>query len=126
MAWQQSLLKSVNPLETVALTTTAQLIYTAPAYNSNTTTPSATAKIIEIILTNTTTGTGTPPTYTVYKVPSGGSSSTSNIIWNAPFKTNPDSFTMSGLNTGLKAGDMIYAMGSVTGINITLTIEEYQ
>jgi hypothetical protein len=129
MPWTAQTIATGKSFAPVALTTSAQVIYTAPAYSGTVSSGTgngnvATAKVIEFKLSNTNTSGNV--TFTVHKVPSGGSPSVSNAIYyQIPFKNNPDTIELSGLNTLLSPGETIQALASTTGVNITVSVVEY-
>lgn len=100
----------------VGLTTTAgTVLYTAPAASSNVTSPSATAYVKEIILSNTTTGALTA-TVNVNGVA---------ILSGVSIAAN-DTKVLSGLSTALNAGSTITGSASATGINCVVSGTEVQ
>ncbi len=96
--------------------TSLSTVYTAPAYNSNVTTPSATAIIKEITLCNIS---GVAATVTIDVNGSG---------LFASLTINPnDTKIFSGMNTMIPAGGTIQAQASATtAISVTISGQEFQ
>jgi hypothetical protein len=98
--------------------TSATTLYTAPAANANVTSPSATAYITEIILTNTT---ATAATITLGIVPSAGSLGVANEIMTAVSIPANSVQYFSGLKTYMSAQSFLSALQGTSGA-ITVTI----
>lgn len=116
--------KSINP---VALTTSNQTIYTAPAYSGTVTAGSGTgniasAKVVEFIACNTN---ASSTNVTIYKVPNGGSPGASNAIWSGVAVNANDTKVLSGINLLMAPGDTIQASASATGVTLTISVVEY-
>ena len=92
-----------------ALTTSAVVLYTTPS--------SIRANIQDIVIANTTAGT---LTYTVYLVPSGASAGTSNAIFYQVSLAANTSYHWVGTHI-LFSGDTIQALGSATGLTISIS-----
>ena len=85
------------------LGTSATLLYTAPANTR--------AMVSKCIVANDTT---TVPTFTFYKVPSGGSAGVTNLVVNGRSLGDSKSDIVSELEGAyLDPGDMIYGLASV-------------
>jgi|GEM_PF-2143474 hypothetical protein len=98
--------------------TAATTLYTAPAVSSNVTSPSATAYITEIILTNTT---ATDAKITLGIVPNGSSLGVGNEIMTAVTVPANSVQYFSGLKTYMNAQSFLSAL-QTTASAITLTI----
>ena len=98
--------------------TSATTLYTAPNYSSNVTSPSATAYITEIVLTNTTSS---DATITLGIVPNAGSLGVTNEIMVAVKIPANSVQYFSGLKTYMPAQSFLSALQGTAGA-ITLTI----
>ena len=100
--------------------TSGAVLYTAPTYDSNVTTPSATAVIKEILLCNTT---GLTATVTLGI---NGVAAANQIIPTVSVAAN-DTKVISGLDTMLTQGDTINGMqGTANAITVTISGVEVQ
>jgi hypothetical protein len=115
---------ALNTTSTLSSTTNAtvsgQWLYSAPALDGNVTSPSSTAYITEIFVTNTTSA---PVTLTLCMVPYGGVQGTANaLIYNMNIPTNANGPVDFGqLKTYMPAQSFLSASQGTAGA-ITLTI----
>lgn len=107
---------SARSMCAVALTTAlATTLYTAPALNTNVTTPSSTAYVKEIIIANTTGAT--------INVTIGVNGVT--IFGAIPVAAN-DTKIIGGMNAMLNAGATITGGASASGVNVDISGVEVQ
>ncbi len=100
----------------VALTTTlTTVLYTAPALNTNVTTPSSTAYVKEIVIANTTGG--------AINVTIGVNGVA--ILGAVPVAAN-DTKIIGGMNTMVNAGATVTGGASATGVNVVISGVEVQ
>lgn len=110
----------VNPL---AVTTSTQTLVTAPPNTANVAAGAATASVVEVFVANTS---GSAINVTMYKVPSGGTAGTGNMIMNAiPVNTN-DTKLLDGTAIFLNAGDTLQISASATGLTVTPSVVNFQ
>lgn len=121
--WNSQVIGSAKPIQPVAITTSVQTIYTAPAVSSNIQAGYATAELKSLSITNTT---GSPINVNVYIVPNGGSAGTSNaFVYGLPVGAN-DAKLLQSLSEVLAAGDTIQVSASATGLTIRGSVTEVQ
>ena len=92
-----------------ALTTSAVTLYTTPA--------NVRANMQDIVIANTTNG---ALTYTIYLVPSGATAGTANALFYQVSLAANTSYHWVGTQI-LFAGDTIQALGSATGLTISIS-----
>jgi hypothetical protein len=121
--WNNQVIGSPKPIQPVAVTTSVQTIYTAPANSSNIQNGFATAELKGLTITNTTSS---AINVNIYIVPSGGTAGTGNAwAYNVPvgaYDTKP----VHGLQEVLAAGDTIQVSASATGLTIRGSVVEVQ
>lgn len=120
MAWTTQAVASGRQFYQGQPGTAATTLYTAPAASSNVTSPSATAIIEEIILTNTTA------TAATVSIGINGTAAANLIVASLSIAGN-DTKVLTGLRTALPAGATIQALqGTAGSITVTISGSEVQ